>query len=266
MIVVLDFGSQYSHLICRRVRALGVNARILPYNSSVKDIRRSSPNGIILSGSPSSVLDKAHPRPAAEVFSMGVPVLGICYGMQVMADMLGGRVSRIGSREYGEARLRLITRGKLFFRMADSLKIWMSHYDTVTKLPDGFSVIGKTSSIPIAAMGDPRKGFYGIQFHPEVAHTPGGMKLLSNFLFRICSAEKDWNLGQWIEQQTETIKREVGRGRVIMALSGGVDSSIASVLIKNAVGKRFTPIYVEHGLTRYKDRKKTTVLTFGRWV
>ncbi len=264
MIIIVDFGSQYTHLICRRIRDLGVKAEIYPYNARFP-LDNSELSGIILSGSPASLGEEGHPVPPAAIFTIGKPVLGICYGMQVMAKMLGGKVGRKDNREYGEARLRILNSEKgLFKRMPSNIKVWMSHYDRVEKLPSGFEVTGRTGSIPIAAMGDSKRKFFGIQFHPEVIHTEKGDDIFSNFLFNVCRAKKDWNLTKWIENAIDEIKKEVGRGKAMMALSGGVDSSIASVLIKKALGKKFYPVFVDHGLTRWKDRKKIDDILIGK--
>ncbi len=254
MIIIIDFGSQYTHLICRRVREHGVKAEIYPYNKPVH--LKDNIQGIILSGSFSSIADIDSLQPDKKIFNLKVPVLGICYGMQVMAEMLGGKVTGCDNREYGETKLKILEKNDLFSGFPSSIKVWMSHYDRVEKLPSGFTILAHTKSIPIAAMGDKKRNLYGIQFHPEVFHTRMGNEVFSNFLFKICKAKKDWNLKKWIDYEIDEIRKEVGRGKVIMALSGGVDSSIASVLIKEAAGEHFYPIFVEHGLTRLKDKKR----------
>jgi GMP synthase (glutamine-hydrolysing) len=263
MIIIVDYGSQYTHLICRRVRELGVKAEIIPYTEKVP-LKDSEVQGIVLSGSPASLSEKDFPSVDLKVFDSGIPVLGICYGMQLMTHLLGGQVGRKDNREYGDAKINIIDKKGLFTRLPESTRVWMSHYDRVEKLPEGFKVLATTRSIPVAAMGDSRRKLYGIQFHPEVAHTQMGNKILSNFLFNVCKATKDWNLGKWIEDEIQRIKKQVGKGKVIMALSGGVDSSIASVLIKEAVGDSFYPIYVEHGLSRWKDRVKIEEILIGK--
>ncbi|MFH1416186.1 MAG: glutamine-hydrolyzing GMP synthase [Elusimicrobiota bacterium] len=255
MIAVIDFGSQYTHLICRRIRDMGVRSEIYPYNTEIS-LKKIKPAGIILSGSPASLADKDHPEPPGDILKSGLPVLGICYGMQVMAEMLGGKVGRKGRREYGRAKLRIIKKGNIFSGFSGSSSVWMSHYDSVEKLPPGFEALASTKGIPVASMGDAARRLYGIQFHPEVVHTEEGNRILSNYVFSICGAKKDWNLNKWIETAVCDIKKQAGRGKVIMALSGGVDSSIASVIIKEAMGDRFFPVFVDHGLTRLKDRKK----------
>jgi len=253
MIAILDFGSQYTHLICRRVRELGVIAEIYPglseFPSSNKKIQ-----GIILSGSPASSRDRTFPRPARDWLHSGIPVLGICYGMQVMTAILGGAVGVGTEREFGESEITLVKKSLLFHGLPHRLQVWMSHSDLVTKLPDKFTVLAESGDLPIAAMGDPSRDFYGIQFHPEVSHTPSGKIILANFVFRICRAEQDWDLDDWIDRSRQEIESEVGSGKVIMALSGGVDSSVAAVLIKGVIGERLYPVFVDHGLTREKDR------------
>ena len=253
MIAILDFGSQYTHLICRRVRELGVIAEIYPglseFPSSNKKIQ-----GIILSGSPSSSRDRTFPRSARDWLHSGIPVLGICYGMQVMTAILGGAVGVGTEREFGESEITLVKKSLLFHGLPHRLQVWMSHSDLVTKLPDKFTVLAESGDLPIAAMGDPSRDFYGIQFHPEVSHTPSGKIILANFVFRICRAEQDWDLDDWIDRSRQEIESEVGSGKVIMALSGGVDSSVAAVLIKGVIGERLYPVFVDHGLTREKDR------------
>lgn len=263
MILIVDFGSQYTHLICRRVRELGVKAEIIPYTDKIT-LKDSEVQGIVLSGSPASLSEKDFPNVDLTVLNSDIPVLGICYGMQLMCHLLGGKVGRKDNREYGDAKINIVDKKGLFTRLPESTRVWMSHYDRVEKLPEGFKVLATTRSIPVAAMGDSRRKLYGIQFHPEVAHTKMGNKILSNFLFNVCKTTKDWNLGKWIEDEIQRIKKQVGKGKVIMALSGGVDSSIASVLIKEAVGDRFYPIYVEHGLSRWKDRVKIEEVLIGK--
>ena len=263
MIAILDFGSQYTHLICRRVRELGVIAEIYPglseFPSSNKKIQ-----GIILSGSPSSSRDRTFPRSARDWLHSGIPVLGICYGMQVMTAILGGAVGAGTEREFGESEIMLVKKSLLFHGLPHRLQVWMSHSDRVTKLPDKFTVLAESGDLPIAAMGDPSRDFYGIQFHPEVSHTPSGKIILANFVFRICRAEQDWDLDDWIDRSRQEIESEVGSGKVIMALSGGVDSSVAAVLIKGVIGDRLYPVFVDHGLTREKDRVRVEKILIER--
>ncbi|MBN2406585.1 MAG: glutamine-hydrolyzing GMP synthase [Elusimicrobia bacterium] len=263
MIIVIDFGSQYTHLICRRIREYGVNSRIYPFNR-IPYSEKKSIKGIILSGSPYSLKEEGAPYLDKRIFGLNVPILGICYGMQILAHTLGGKVERKDNREYGSASLQIVRKETLFRGIPGYTRVWMSHFDRVETLPEGFRVLAKTGSIPVAAMGSIRKKIYGVQFHPEVGHTEKGPDILKNFLFNICGAAKDWNLGKWIDAEIRLIRKQVGSGRVIMALSGGVDSSIASVLIKKAVGDRFFPVFVDHGLTRYKDRVKVEEILIGK--
>ena len=253
MIAILDFGSQYTHLICRRVRELGVAAEIYPGLSELP-ATAGEIKGIILSGSPASSRARTFPCPNPGWLHSGIPVLGICYGMQVMTTLLGGAVGAGREREFGESEVTLVMDSLLFHGLPHRLRVWMSHSDRVMKLPDRFAVLAESGEIPIAAMGDPSRHLYGLQFHPEVTHTPSGRIILANFLFRICRAERDWDLDDWIDRSGEEIGREVGSGKVIMALSGGVDSSVAAVLIKGVIGERLYPVFVDHGLTREKDR------------
>ncbi len=253
MIPIIDFGSQYTHLLCRRIRELGVKSEIIPYTRPLPGGKEL--DGIILSGSPSSLKSSSFPKPRREVFTGEVPVLGICYGMQVMTKMLGGKLGISTCREYGKTRIEIIERKKIFESLPKKLDAWMSHYDGVETLPEGFRKMASTSSVKIAAMGDYSRNFYGVQFHPEVTHTARGLKILENFV-DICGASRDWNLSEWIDDKIDEIRSEVKNRKVIMALSGGVDSSVASVLIQKAIGENFYPIFVEHGLTRWKDSKR----------
>jgi GMP synthase (glutamine-hydrolysing) len=255
MIIIIDYGSQYTHLICRRVREFGVKGEIFsPEQPLPKD--KSSVKGVILSGSPYSLGEKMSPELNKALLSLDVPVLGICYGMQLIAGSMGGKVGRKGNREYGKTTLKVTGKSRLFEGISRSINVWMSHFDRVEVVPEGFSVIGTTGSIPVAAMENISETLYGLQFHPEVAHTDMGEQIIKNFLFKICRAPKDWDLGEWIDIALRDIKKNVGKGKVIMALSGGVDSSVASVLIQKAIGKKLYPIFVDHGLTRWKDRER----------
>ncbi|MCD6413521.1 MAG: glutamine-hydrolyzing GMP synthase [Elusimicrobia bacterium] len=256
MIVILDFGSQYTRLICKSVRRLGVAAEIYPYNAIAEQLPLSSAKGIILSGSPSSASGSASYKPDRKIFSAGVPVLGICYGMQIMAALLNGKVEKGEISEFGSAELKVLKRGRLFSGLPRRFGVWMSHYDRVVSLPSGFETLAETESVPIAAMGNSARRFYGVQFHPEVFHTRSGGKILGNFVFGICRAEKNWNLGRWAEEKINEIRRRVRGEKIIMALSGGVDSSVAAVLISRAAGKFFYPVFIDHGLTRRSDITK----------
>lgn len=263
MIIILDFGSQYTRLICRRIRELGVNAEIVPCNK-LKEKQLKKAQGIILSGSPASAGKRGSLVPDKKIFFCRVPILGICYGMQVMARLLKGSVAKSETREYGETKLKILNKDELFSRLPDHIKVWMSHYDRVVEVPPGFRILARTKNVSVAAMADRERKFYALQFHPEVAHTEYGKEILSNFLFKICKAKNDWNLTEWIENTIKEINRDVGKGKVLMALSGGVDSSVAAVLIQRAIGKRFYPVFVDHGLIREKDTERIENILIGK--
>lgn len=249
-IVILDFGGQYTQLIARRVRQASVFSEVLPYNASLDDILARHPKGIILSGGPASVLETDAPRCDERVFALGVPVLGICYGMQLMAVALGGTVARAGSREYGLTPVRM-DRACPLIRDADALNTsWMSHTYQVVSLPEGFAAVASTENCPNAAMENARKSLYGVQFHPEVTHTDNGMKIIRGFLKTICRCACNWRMSDYAEQTIQSIKREVGEGTVLLGLSGGVDSAVAAALISRAIGEKLTCVFVDHGFLR----------------
>jgi len=260
-VVILDFGAQYAQLIARRVRENHVFSEILPHDSSWEEVSSRRPVGIVLTGGPRSVYEEGAPRCDPRIFSAGVPVLGICYGMQLMAHELGGAVEVARRREYGRSRVQIVRPLELLEGMGDSLDCWMSHGDRVTRAPEGFYVIARTESSPVAAMGDPRRELYGVQFHPEVSHTPRGSEILRNFLFSVCGCSPTWTMASFAEEATAAIARTVGDGRVICGLSGGVDSSVTALLVHRAVGDRLTCIFVDHGLLR-KDEAQQVVHTF----
>jgi len=263
LILILDFGSQYTQLIARRVREQKVYCEIHPFNLGLERIRALEPAGIILSGGPSSAYDPAAPRvePAFYelILELGVPTLGICYGVQLTALVLGGKVARAERREYGRATLRVKEPGELFhgFAAGEEIPVWMSHGDRVEALPDGFTVVGESANCPAAAVVAPARKFWGVQFHPEVVHTPRGGEILANFLFRICRCQPGWTMASFAEQAVATIRRQVvdkdGGGasaRAVCGLSGGVDSSVAAALVLRAIGDRLTCIFVDTGLQR----------------
>jgi GMP synthase (glutamine-hydrolysing) len=254
-VIVINFGSQYVQLIARRVRELGVYSEILHWDTPPEEIRRRNPYGIILSGGPASVYQESAPLPDPEIFEIGVPILGICYGLQVIAHQLGGRVEKAQSQEYGRATLKVVIKDPLFEGLPDRFDVWMSHADRVAELPRGFKTIASSEGSPHAVISGLQGRIYGLQFHPEVAHTQFGKEILSNFLFRVCGAEKNWEMGNFIEEKIEEIRRTVGERKVISALSGGVDSTVASVLVHRAVGDKLRCFFIDHGLLREGERE-----------
>jgi GMP synthase (glutamine-hydrolysing) len=264
-VLVLDFGSQYTQLIARRVRELKVYCEIMPCTVPLSRVVEWGPRAVILSGGPSSVLDRGAPTVDPALFAIGVPILGICYGLQLTAHLLGGKVEKSVEREYGFAHLKVEKGGGLLggFRRGSVMQVWMSHGDRVVRLPKGFSVTAVTSSSPHAAVEDRGRRIFGVQFHPEVIHTPRGTELLSNFLFNIAGCKPDWDMGSFIEQSIGEIRGKVGGGNVICGLSGGVDSSVAAVLVSRAVGKRLTCIFVDNGVLR-KNEARQIKEVFGK--
>ena len=265
-ILILDFGSQYTMLIARRVREQRVYSEIHPFNVGTEFVRAFAPAGIILSGGPSSVYDADAPRISREILELGVPVLGICYGMQLVADLLGGKVGRSEDREYGVASIRGQWGSPLFlgieeFRHDMEIPVWMSHGDRIDELPAGFSSIARSGSSPIAAMSNREGTIFGVQFHPEVVHTPRGTEILANFLFRVCDLSPVWTMHSFIESSVKRIRETTGAESVVLGLSGGVDSSVAAVLLHKAIGDRLTCIFVDNGLLRAGEAEEV-VRTF----
>jgi len=256
MIVILDFGSQYTQLIARRVREANVFCEIHPYNYPIDKIRAAHPTGVILSGGPSSVYAKGAPKPDAGVFDLGVPVLGICYGLQVMVTHFGGRVSKASRREYGPADIRVSADTPLFTGLGAQIPVWMSHGDHAEALPKGFEIVAKTANAPYAAIANAARKFYAVQFHPEVHHTPRGKELLANFLFEICGEKPDWTMASFAEEQTRLVREQVGKEKVLLALSGGVDSSVAAALLHKALGKQLVCVFVNNGLLRAGEEER----------
>ncbi len=254
-IAVLDFGSQYTQIIARRVRECQVYSKIYPYNTSAKTLREEGVIGIILSGGPSSVFAKNAPMPDKAIFELGVPVLGICYGLQLMGRLLDGKVSRSDHREYGKGVLSIKKPGRLFAKLPKKLTVWNSHGDRVIKLPKGFTAIGRTENSEYAVIEDAKRNFYGIQFHPEVFHSERGVDVLKNFLVGVCGAKQDWSMRDFIAHAISEIRAKVGKSRVILGLSGGVDSSVAAALIHRAIGKQLTCVFVDNGLLRKGERE-----------
>ncbi len=260
-ILILDFGSQYTQLIARRVREAGVYCEIWPYDNCQDAIEEKNLSGIILSGGPETVTAADTPRIPQQVFELGVPVLGICYGMQAMAAQLGGRVATSEAHEYGYAQVRARSHSKLLKDIEDHttpegygmLDVWMSHGDRVEELPPGFHVIAETDNAPLAGMADEERAFYGIQFHPEVTHTRQGQRIIEHFLFPICGCEALWTPGQIIEDSIAYVRKEVGTGRVLLGLSGGVDSSVVAALLHRAIGDQLTCVFVDNGLLRLHE-------------
>jgi GMP synthase (glutamine-hydrolysing) len=257
-ILILDFGAQYTQLIARRVRELGVYCEIFPWDVTDAEVRAFQPRAIILSGGPESVTDKDPPRAPAAVYELGVPVLGICYGMQTMAQQLGGRVTPSSEREFGYAEVTVTGASRLLGDLEDRrsetgqalLDVWMSHGDRVAALPPGFTASAATASIPFAAMSDERRRFYGVQFHPEVTHTTQGAQLLERFVRNIAGSDALWNVGNIIEDAIARVRAQVGDGKVLLGLSGGVDSSVVAALLQRALGEQLTCVFVDHGLLR----------------
>jgi GMP synthase (glutamine-hydrolysing) len=257
-ILILDFGAQYTQLIARRVRECGVYCEIRPWDVSDAEVRAFAPRGVILSGGPASVTDAEPPRAPAAAYALGVPVLGICYGMQAMAQQLGGRVTPSAEREFGYAEVTLTGKSRLLDELQDRvnadgnavLDVWMSHGDHVDVVPEGFSVTAFTESIPIASMVDEKRRFYGVQFHPEVTHTPQGARLLERFVREICGCKALWSVGNIIEDAMRRVRAQVGEGRVLLGLSGGVDSAVVAALLQRAIGAQLVCVFVDHGLLR----------------
>lgn len=253
-VLILDFGGQYNQLIARRVRECNVYCEVKPYTLSIDEIKKLNPKGIIFTGGPNSVYDEKSPHISKEVFELGIPVLGICYGCQIMAYTLGGTVTSANDKsEYGKTKVTVDTDSKLFKGINREEICWMSHTDYVSAVPKGFKVTAETATCPTAAMECEEKKFYAVQFHPEVNHTPSGKNMLRNFLFEVCGCTGDWVMSNYIEEQIKAIREKVGDGKALCALSGGVDSSVAAALISKAIGKQLTCVFVDHGLMRKNE-------------
>ena len=261
MIAVLDFGSQYTQLIARRVRELGVYSEIFPPFLDASNLPVERIKGIILSGGPASVYDENAPSCSKDIFDLGVPVLGICYGMQLITKMFGGIVEKSHKREYGFAVLEVLDKSDLFKGLPDRFQVWMSHGDRILKMPSGFEAIARTENSPVAAFRNKKKNIFGLQFHPEVVHTSYGTNIISNFVFGICGCEATWRMESFVEQAVKEIRERVGNERVLCALSGGVDSSVVALLVHKAIGDRLIPIFVDNGLLR-KNEAKEVLETF----
>jgi GMP synthase (glutamine-hydrolysing) len=252
-ILILDFGSQYTQVIARRIRECQVYSEIARFDTPADEIGALKPNGIILSGGPASVYDKGAPQIDPEIFSLGIPILGICYGLMLMAHHLGGKVVFTGRREYGAGSLHINNGSELFDGLGNHLDVWNSHGDEVTALPKNFRSVGTTEGCDFAAVEDRQRKLYGLQFHPEVAHTPRGREILQNFLFRICHCAMDWTMGSFIEEACARVRKQVGDQKVVLGLSGGVDSSVTAALLHKAIGDQLTCIFVNNGLLRARE-------------
>ncbi len=267
-ILILDFGSQYTQLIARRVREIGVYCEIHPWDMDENDIRAYAPKGIILAGGPESVPNPGSPRAPELVYEMGVPVLGVCYGMQTMAEQLGGKVEGSDKQEFGYARVDVVGKSALLEGIEDhvdldgvlGLDVWMSHGDKVISLPEGFHIIASTPSCPIAAMGDESRHFYGVQFHPEVTHTKQGLRIMSRFLLELCGCEALWTPSNIVEDAIATVREQVGDAKVLLGLSGGVDSSVVAALLHQAIGDQLTCVFVDNGLLRLNEGEQVMAM------
>ncbi len=264
-VLVIDFGAQYGQLIARRVRELHVYSQLIAHDTPVQVLRELKPAGIILSGGPMSVYVEDAPRVDPALFDLGVPVLGICFGHQYLARELGGTVARTGTSEFGKTVLRVGAPGALLEGLQAEEQCWMSHRDCVTQAPEGFTLLASSDASPVAAMEHPQRGFYGVQFHPEVVHTPRGMQVLSNFLFKACGCSPTWTPESIIEEQVRRIREQVGDGKAILGLSGGVDSSVAALLVHRAIGERLTCVFVDQGMMRLNEAQQVVEMFTGHF-
>ena len=253
LVLVIDFGGQYNQLVARRVRECNVYCEIYSYKVALEKIKEKKPMGIILTGGPNSCYEEGAPTADEALFKQGIPVLGLCYGDQLMAHVLGGKVERAENREYGKTDICLDTDSKLFEGIETENTCWMSHFDYISRMPEGFRSVAHTVNCPVAAMENVEAGLYGLQFHPEVLHTPDGTKMLFNFVRNICGCKGDWRMDSFVEEQVKAIREKVGEGRVLLALSGGVDSSVCAGLLSKAIGKQLTCVFVDHGLLRKNE-------------
>ena len=253
LVLVIDFGGLYNQLVARRVRECNVYCEIYSYKVALEKIKEKKPMGIILTGGPNSCYEEGAPTADEALFKQGIPVLGLCYGDQLMAHVLGGKVERAENREYGKTDICLDTDSKLFEGIETENTCWMSHFDYISRMPEGFRSVAHTVNCPVAAMENVEAGLYGLQFHPEVLHTPDGTKMLFNFVRNICGCKGDWRMDSFVEEQVKAIREKVGEGRVLLALSGGVDSSVCAGLLSKAIGKQLTCVFVDHGLLRKNE-------------
>jgi len=265
MVIVLDFGGQYNQLIARRVRECQIYCEMLPYHTPLAEILKRKPKGIVFTGGPASVYGDKAPACDPALFDSGIPILGICYGMQLMAAKLGGEVRRAESREYGKAPLKVVEPDTLFAGLPEDMICWMSHGDFIAAPPPGFTVTAKTGNAPVAAMTDYERKLYGVQFHPEVKHTPRGQDILRNFLNNVCGCRGEWTMQSFVEEQVQAIQELVGKDKVLCALSGGVDSAVAAALVHRAVGHQLTCVFVNHGLLRKGEAEQVQETFAGRF-
>lgn len=262
MVVVIDFGGQYNQLIARRVRDLGVYSELHPYTITAEEIKKLNPKGIIFSGGPNSAYDDDALKCDPAIYDLNIPILGICYGMQLLSEHFGGKVQAASEREYGKVQLTVTNESKLFINVPKEQIVWMSHGDVIVAEPEGFTVDAKSATCPVAAMSDETRNIYGVQFHPEVQHSEYGNELLKNFIFEVCQCEGNWSMENFIETEIEKIRKQVGDKKVLCALSGGVDSSVVAVLIHKAIGDQLTCMFIDHGLLR-KGEAESVMKTFG---
>ena len=262
-IVILDFGSQYTQLIARRIRAEEVFSVILPPSAGIEEILAEKPKGLILSGGPADLTEKKAPRVEADIFSRGIPVLGICYGMQLISQMKGAELEKTGHREFGHTKIEADTGTTLFKRTPTEQKVWMSHGVRLKSMPEGFVTTASSTGCPIAAMNNDDERIYGLQFHPEVFHTENGVEILQNFLFDVCECERSWSSKSFVELEVSRIKERVGDARVLCAVSGGVDSSVMAALVDKAIGKQLVPVFVDNGLLRDKEAEEVQEILAG---
>lgn len=262
LVIVIDFGGQYNQLIARRVRECNVYCEIYSYKIDIEKIKEMNPKGVILTGGPSSCYEENSATYSKELFELGIPVLGLCYGAQLMQHLLGGKVERASVREYGKSELSVDNRSVIFSDVKTKSICWMSHFDYISQVAPGFTITATTPDCPVAACENKEKNLYAIQFHPEVLHTEEGTKMLSNFVLNVCHCTKDWRMDSFVEEQIKAIKEKVGNGKVLCALSGGVDSSVAAVLLSKAIGNQLTCVFVDHGLLR-KDEGDEVEAVFG---
>ncbi|MBO4594796.1 MAG: glutamine-hydrolyzing GMP synthase [Clostridia bacterium] len=268
-VLILNFGGQYNMLIARRVRENNVYCELLPFDTTIDKIKKFDPSAIIFTGGPNSVYEENSPKPDDEVFSLGVPILGICYGCQLIAQHFGGKVESVSAtfnREYGKTQAFFDAENELFYGLPEKSVTWMSHGDEITALPDGFTAIAHSKHCPYAAIYDKERNIYGVQFHPEVTHTVFGKEILKNFLFNVARLSPDWTMGGFVEKAVKEIREKVGDGKVLLALSGGVDSSVAAALIGEAIGKNLTCVFVDHGLMRQNEGDEIEKAFSGRGI